>query len=173
MTVDCLSLLTRASALYFVLHVGLYVLVLRRLSRFGSERSILLYHLIAAVAFSALVLLGGATCDRPAALTTASGLIFAHGIYSMSFLELWSLAQGSYSLTVLHSVVRRDRVSRLQLVAELAEVGEGKKRGRLTALAGLGLLRRDGEAVELTARGRLLSHGLRFLVWIANPEEAG
>ena len=173
MTVTSTSALIGASVLYFSLHLGLYVTVFRKLSAFGLERRILLYHSISAIVFSTLVLVFGIVSGDLSTLTTAVGLIFVHGIYSLSFLELWSLAQGSYSISILLRVMHSGTVSRLQLQDELAEIGRRKKQGRLAALAGLHLLCREGGTVKLTTRGRLLSHALTCLVWLANSEETG
>jgi len=173
MTVYCVSGLIGVSTLYFCLHFGIYVFALRTLSASRSERFILLYHLVAAVVFSTLVLVAATACTEPSALTTAVGLVFAHGIYSMSFLELWSLAQGSYSITLLLRVMRGGSVPTSQLREELAAIGERKKRNRIAALAGLGLLGRHGDELKLTAPGRLVSQGLKCLLWITNPGETG
>ncbi len=173
MTVGCASGLIAASALYFSLHLGLYAAVFRKLAVFGSERRILRYHLISAIVFSPLVLSYGLVCDDISALTAAVGLIFAHGVYSLSFLELWALADNSYSIGILLRVMQSGAVSRLRLQSELAEIGRRKKQARLASLSGLHLLRRESGAVKLSTLGLLLSHGLACLVWLANSEETG
>jgi hypothetical protein len=50
----------------------------------------------------------------------------AHGIYSMSFLELWSLAEGSYSFAILREI-KSDRPADLHaVVIELRAIGDEK-----------------------------------------------
>src|SRR4030095_9686993 len=86
-----------AFALYLIAHFLLYVFIFRKLSVFRTEKGIFLYHFVAALAF-ALALLGWAIAGQaqpgwPEIVLMAAG----QGIYSLSFLELWSLAQGGYS----------------------------------------------------------------------------
>jgi hypothetical protein len=173
MLVPCTPALICASTLYFSLHLGLYVTVFRKLSAFRLERRILFYHSISAIVFSTLVLIFGIVCGGLSTLATAVGVIFVHGIYSLSFLELWSLAQGSYSITILIRVLQSGTVPRSQVQMELADIGQHKKEDRLSALAGFRLLHREGRALRLTPRGRLVSHGLKCFVWLTNPKEIG
>jgi hypothetical protein len=56
------------------------------------------------------------------------GLLALQFIYSMSFLELWTLTEGSHSLQILQLVLRRGLLSRQDIVARSEEIGAEKKR---------------------------------------------
>lgn len=62
----------------------------------------------------------------------AFDLIALHAMYSMSFLELWSLTQGSYSLQVLQAVLLEQK-SKIDAVRELAAIGKASGINGLTA----------------------------------------
>ena len=97
-----------AIAAYLAAHFATYVVALRHWAALRSEKGIFLYHFGSAV----FVGLAGVTFavlepDR----FGLSGLVLVlslHGIYSLSFLELWSLAQGGYSLSIIASVAQAE-----------------------------------------------------------------
>jgi hypothetical protein len=161
------------SALYLLLHLMAYTLLFRRWAAFASERNVFLYHLGSAVFFSGVALSIGTTCADPSVLSASLGVIFMHGIYSLSFLEVWSLAQGSYSITILIRVMQRDSIAKIRLQEELTHIGQGKKHNRLSALSTLHLIHREGGMVSLTIGGRMISRGLKGLVWLTNPKDTG
>jgi hypothetical protein len=151
---------------FIALNFFLYTLVLRHVRAFGSERLIFLYQVLSFLALPIVLLaLGPAVTDVSASLVAATSL---HAIYSLSFLELWSLSEGSYSLRMV------DRVERLGVMPEdtdtsdLEKIGASKKSARLQSLVGLGIAKRDGERYLLTSRGRIAAIPLRFLVWLVN-----
>ena len=109
----------------------------------------------------------------PADVAAAVGGIALHGIYSTSFLELWSLAQGGYSLQILEAVGRLSRTGGGVDRAVLRAIGEAKRSGRLDGLVGLGLVRRTDRGVSLTGPGRLVAGILALIVWLANIRERG
>jgi len=158
-----------AGAVYLVIHLMLYLAVLRHLRRFSTERAIFLYHALSFVPLS-LLLLGNLILERRDAPIVVI-LWCLHGIYSLSFLELWSLAQGGYSLQILASLHRSagDSVD----LNRLAQVGDVKKAARLEGLQKLKLLRRKGTRVEIAPLGKLVAAGLRMVVLTANVTKAG
>ena len=159
--------------LYLVVHCFLYVLVLRHTRLFSSEKVIFLYH-----AFSALVIICiqlGMLVIEPQleGVVSSVGMISLHGIYSLSFLELWSLAEGGYSISILDRV-NTSHTGRLEVnLADLHQIGEFKKESRIESLQRLRLVRRQGERFGLTALGRLVALGLRAVAWTVNVEERG
>ena len=92
-----------------------------------------------------------------------AGLVAAtalHGIYSLSFLELWSLAEGSYSLSILERVEQATRQSEAVDVSGLEGLGGSKKEQRLGSLERLGLIQDTAGQVSLTDRGRRVARAL-------------
>jgi hypothetical protein len=159
--------------IYLLAHFFLYVFVLRHQPYFQTEKGIFLYHLISAIvcvfASTVIVLIR----RDGEALSIACALVAAHGIYSISFLELWSLAQGSYSLSIMGQG-RSDKVpSRAELVDSFSRIGNAKKADRLSGLAGSKLIRLDGNYWKLTGSGAIVASMLRGLLWLANIKERG
>ena len=100
-------------------------------------------------------------------------MISLHGIYSVSFLELWSLAQGGYSLSILEKSASGANLAAPRLRRELEEIGDAKRRERLAALRSLGLIAGDPEQLGLTASGRLCHTALRTITVLANLQSVG
>jgi len=140
--------------IYLAGHFLLYAVVLRRLKPFSREGVIFRYHLFSAVAVVSALLGGMTVTGRWGNLVAAVGVLSLQGIYSMSFLELWSLAQGGYSLGILEHVERGKMGTDL---SPMYEIGASKKQDRVEGLQRLGLLHRDGEEIILTGFGRVVA----------------
>jgi len=119
-------------------HLLIYLAWLRHLRVFERENANAAYH---GVAFLTVVVVVAAAFARGAiGFAALTGLLALQFIYSMSFLELWSLAEGSYSLQILAKVSRQGLTSREELIAACMSIGEQKMRHRLDYLLGLKLV---------------------------------
>jgi hypothetical protein len=142
---------------YLGLHFGLYVLVLRHMASFRRESTIFRYHVLpaaASVTIGALAAMCNPTDEQVAEAAIIVGL---HGIYSLSFLELWSLAQGGYSLRIL---MDWEATGRTPDWTSLQHIGAAKKANRLASLQRLGLLLTHQGNLSLSRRGRLVAAAL-------------
>jgi hypothetical protein len=158
---------------YLALHFLLYVLVLRGRPLVQSERGIFLYHFVSAAIFTLIAFAAAVSDFSDAAIAIAIGLSALHGIYSLSFLELWTLAEGSYSMSILTGIASQGTLSRDALINAFARIGDAKKSDRLSVLSNLSLGRRDGSYWRLSARGQLLAILLNALVWLAAIKKRG
>jgi hypothetical protein len=158
---------------YLALHFIVYVGALRYKRAFQRERGIFLYHLVSAVLFAITVVAVTGLILPKTAVAIAFALVAAHGIYSLSFLELWSLAEGSYSITVMNSAAADPGLSREATIDALAQVGELKKSSRIRALTDLSLARREGDYWSLTRLGYCLAILFKGLSWLANIKKSG
>lgn len=153
-----------AVAAWLVIHLLAYFIVLRNLRWFRRESSVFAYHAVSALAITlgsvCLVLFGA-----PASLAVATAAL--HGIYSMSFLECWSLAEGGYSLSILRATDAATRSGLTIDLAALHRIGASKRDNRIQNLIGLGLGRRDGDRLVLTTLGRIVAAALRAIAWPA------
>ncbi len=158
---------------YLALHFGGYVLLFRHLEVFRRERPIFLYHAAPALAVTLTALTAamvGPTPDRFASFVLVVSL---HGVYSISFLELWSLAQGGYSVNML-GWFEQGRLAGVQPdLAQLEAIGTGKKTDRLAGLERLALIRPRGRGYGLTGRGRAVAAALYLILRTANLKEPG
>lgn len=155
---------------YPVGHFLLYAAVLRHLRAFSTEGAMFLYH-AGSAALLAVILFGswnaGISSER---LTEAVGVLSFHGIYSLSFLELWWLSDGGYSLRILDRV---DRSGSQAEVTDLESLGSAKKSDRLNSLKTLGLARAEGEKTRLTGPGRLFAFFLFLVAWPSQVLKTG
>jgi hypothetical protein len=158
---------------YLALHFLVYVIVLRGRPLVQSERGIFLYHFVSAAVFTLVALCVAITYLSDAAFATALGLSAIHGIYSLSFLELWTLAEGSYSMSILTGIASQEKLSRNTLIDAFARIGDAKKGDRLSVLSKLSLARRDGKHWRLSARGRLMAKLVNLLIWLAAIKKSG
>ena len=153
---------------YLVLHALAYFVVLRALPAFTSERGAFLYHFCSGVLFT----LAAAVCWLwvPASQITtalAVGTVMLHGVYSLSFLEVWSLTEGGYSLQIMRAIGDSEAAGQPLSVSELEQVGRGKQSSRTASLEKFGWISRAEGSFRLTPRGRLVAtvlYGLRALV---------
>lgn len=164
-------LLIAYCALQLLVHFAAFALWFRRGRAAADERAIFLFHLVSACALTAVAAVFVLLQPGRSSIAAAVAAIFAHGVYSLTFLELWTLAQISYSRDVL----LRAREGRLdeRAIAELAGVGEAKRALRLQGLADKGLVRRQDGVWSLTVRGRIAGRLLSVLLWLPAVQSPG
>jgi hypothetical protein len=154
-------------------HFFLYLVLLRDRTFFQTERGIFLYHFVSVVVFVAASVVIFLIYRDDEAFSIACCLVAAHGIYSISFLELWSLAQGSYSLSIMGRGQSGGELSRTQLVELFSRIGNQKKADRLAGLKRSQLVRLDADHWKLNSLGVMVASLLRSLLWLANIRERG
>jgi hypothetical protein len=158
-------------AIYLAAHLLLYIAVLRQRPAFRQEKVIFAYHALSAVGVTLAVLVEPLVLGTPFDLQWIIAIVGLHGIYSVSFLELWSLAEGGYSLQILEGLDRAERRGEPADLEALRAIGAAKQGNRLTGLASVGLVRQAGGRVELTAAGRLLASVFALLGWLTNAQD--
>jgi hypothetical protein len=158
---------------YLALHALLYFFVLRYRPLFQSERGIFLYHLVSATLLMLVAFATAFAHFSDAAVAIAIGLSAIHGIYSLSFLELWTLAEGSYSMTILTGIASQGTLSRKALIDAFARIGDAKKSNRLSVLSKMLLVHRYGGHWRISAQGRVVANLLHVLVWLAAIKKRG
>lgn len=158
-------LLILVNVLYVVGHFLAYALWLRRSASLSSERSIFLFHAVSYGLLLALDLLLGSALWPESILTGLALGAGWHGIYSLTFLELWSLTQGSYSLGILDAIDRKGGTADPGELLGLAAIGASKQDGRDGDLQKLGLWRPDGRP---SRTGQLVSVLLRLILWLSH-----
>lgn len=151
---------------YLSIHFLLYALVLRNLRFFYQEKNIFLYHAISFLGVSAAGV--GLVVLDPAALGRVTAAVSLHGIYSLSFLELWALSDGGYSLRILDQIDQRGVAADFK---SLEVLGASKKKYRLSSLERLGLLAPHPAGWMLTSRGRAVAGFLSFFVFISKQKD--
>lgn len=154
---------------YLLAHFLLYALVLRRSARMRSEKAIFLFHFVSGLLMAAAAV-GYALFETPPTSFGLAGVVLVlsvHGIYSLSFLELWSLAQGGYSLSVLASVKKAQESGSEPDFSGLAQIGKRKLQDRIQGLEKLGLIRIADTKVTLTSRGMIAAVAIEgLLTWL-------
>jgi hypothetical protein len=149
------------------LHFLLYVALFRAYPGLSRETMILLYHVLSMSVLAVIVLSGWPS------IATLVGTMALHGVYSLTFLELWSLSEGGYSLAILNRLRGQPGDATANVLEDLRRLGSNKKATRLATLEVLGLVHRDTDLIMLTLRGRTIAAGLAALRWMANVREAG
>ena len=158
-------------AIYIAAHLLLYVAVWRQRPAFRQEKVIFAYHALSAVGVTLAVLVEPLVLGTPYDLQWIVAIVGLHGIYSTSFLELWSLAEGGYSLQILEELDRAERRGQPADVEALRAIGVAKQGNRLAGLASIGLVRQDGGRMELTGPGRLVASVFALLAWLTNVRD--
>jgi hypothetical protein len=152
---------------FIAAHVLAYIAVFRHLKVFAAERTIAIYH---GLAFAAVFAFARGTIGFAA----SCGLLALQYVYSLSFLELWTLAEGSYSLQILLRVSRQASISREEILASCEAIGADKKRNRLHDLQSLRLIAEDPDGtVKISAMGRMLVDTLSLIMRLTTIREAG
>ena len=94
-------------------------------------------------------------------------------IYSLTFLELWTLSQISYSREILLKVREKTLNSNSSDAVELQKLGAKKRIERLSSLKNMGLLREDHGLWSLTQKGKTLALLLITLLKLSNLKDRG
>ena len=111
---------------YLLLHFALYATALRHGKALASETRILLYHFAPAVLWMAVLAVLALLGAVPLGLVVLLGGI--HGIYSLTFLELWALSDGGYSLAIMECLDCRKDVDEEIVLDHLFALGVAKNR---------------------------------------------
>lgn len=144
---------------FLALHVGgigtfffLHVVLLKHY--LASEARIFIFH-VAIFLFlpmlSLIVALRLGLQVLPLDVLTLYGL---SAIYSLSFLELWSLSEGGYSLQILAAI---NSGSSGDLLSQASVVGQTKQTARIEGLIRLGLVCRCDDRLVITTKGNLVA----------------
>jgi hypothetical protein len=157
---------------FITAHLLLYLALLRYLKVFAGERTIVAYHALAfAIVFAVVI---AAFARGTLGFAALSGLLALQFIYSISFLELWSLAQGSYSLQILLRISQHASSSREEILATCEAIGAEKKRHRLDNLLTFKLAARSADGcIELSTLGAMLVRSLRAIMRFTAIRDAG
>lgn len=150
---------------YLSSHLLLYAAFLRHRQVMSSEKGILLYHMVPALFWTATL---GVLCALGIVSFAQVVLVSAlHGIYSLTFLELWALADGGYSLAIMDYLEFRRDLDEQTILSELVRLGTAKKQERVVALLRMGFVASRDQRYCLTRRGRLMAAFISFIVRIA------
>lgn len=152
------------ATLYVPAHLAAYVAFVRGSSWGKTERGIFLYHFCSFLTFAATTM---ALCAfHGFDIGIWISVLAFHGIYSLTFLELWSLTQGSYSLQLLEAAAKNGDLPHLRKLSELRELGDSKIEQRLASLSALHLIRGQAKNIKLTLLGSILASFFRLVVWL-------
>jgi hypothetical protein len=140
----------------------------------ASERGIFLYHLVSASLVAGGFGVWAGAYGGSDAWTWFACVVMLHGIYSLSFLELWALADDSYSLAILEIIGRSGTAAGPALMQRLEAIGTSKQVSRLEGLQAVGLVREVGDgSFTLTPTGRAAAALGRALLFLANVRKYG
>jgi hypothetical protein len=157
--------------LYLSAHLLLYITLLRHLPAFRLEKTIFAYHAISAALVTLVAAVGPLIFGASLDFEWLVAVVALHGIYSTSFLELWSLAEGGYSLQILERLDRAERQGAPANVEDLRAIGAAKQANRLAGLASIGLVHQEGGRVDLTAAGRIVASLFALLAWLTHVKD--
>ncbi len=160
-----------AFAVYLTVHLAAYVAWLRLLVPLRTEKGIFLYHFGSAVITGVAAVVAAFIDPAEFGIAGCVLVLSVHGIYSLSFLELWSLAQGGYSLSIIAGIVQAEATGTEPDFSGLAAIGAAKQADRVAALERLGLIATNGERISLTPRGSAIAAALHALRRWVDPGE--
>jgi hypothetical protein len=153
---------------YISIHLLFYTFIGRRLSFFRKEKAIFLYHFIPSIIFTIFIL---RVYSSGQFKTEELGwMIGVQGIYSLSFLELWALSEGGFSLRILYFIHKTPSQTDFSAFEQL---GAKKKLNRIESLKKLGLVENCQDSYTLTPRGKFVASLLQSLLSLVNHKETG
>ena len=161
-------------SLYIAAHAGLYFVALRKGPALSSEKGIFFYHFISAMVVCAGTFVWVVATGGTDAWAWFVSVVMLHGIYSLSLLELWALADDSYSLAMMEAIHRRGTERGEALVQGLETIGTRKQSLRLDSLKRIGVLDEASDgAISLTSTGRAVYFFGRGLLFLVNVRKYG
>lgn len=151
---------------FLVFHFLIYIVFLKKY--ISSEKAIIGYHFFSAVvvAVCSFVLYVNTGYLLSQISVKMSIILGIHGVYSLTFLEIWSLTQGSYALTILSKLYNANANHGVTDFSALEQVGAAKQGNRIQHLISLGLIKVSGEKMRLTSLGHMIacfSNGVSYL----------
>lgn len=156
---------------WIVVHFIVYITRLRQSDAASTEAGILRLHAFSFVGFAVFGLVVSIMLGPGDAVAGLVAAVSLHAIYSMSFLEAWSVSEGSF---VFHTLSRISRAGDRPLdLSDLETVGASKRSSRLQGLETLGLVRADNGAYHLTTRGRVVCTVTEVLASLTNARQGG
>ena len=160
-----------AFTVYLTIHLTVYVLWLRHLAILRTEKGIFLYHFASAAITVVVAVIAAFINPIEFGIAGCFLILSVHGIYSLSFLELWSLAQGGYSLTIISGIAQA-KVTGTELdLFYLAAIGESKQADRVASMERLNLISIAGESITLTPRGSAIAAAMHALRCWVDPSD--
>lgn len=158
---------------YLIFHFFLFVSYFRHRPAFRTEGGILLLHLISVVLLIILEILSCWPSPSQADFAFIIGSTAGHCIYSLTFLEIWALSEGGYSLRVLSEVVKNKHSTIEGLEKHFAALSSGKKEERLDSLLVLGLVQKRQNTFSLTSRGKYLALFIAGICYLSQLDKTG
>jgi DNA-binding HxlR family transcriptional regulator len=137
---------------------------------FRSEKGILKLHVVSFIALNTFLILQLIIESSDVNLALLMVGFAGHAILSLSYLEIWSLLQGGYSVQIM-SALRDSARTEDELKTIFAKIGDEKRTARLNSLHKLGLIKHTGESVLLTPKGRLIQKALTGLLNMLSIKE--
>ena len=154
--------------LYPLAHLFFYTVLFRYLRTFSKERTIFLYHSLSGLGLAVLMFCPLVVSTLSQKLTAITGVLSFHGIYSLSFLELWWLSDGGYSLRILDEMDHTASKGPASDFSNFQNLGNAKKKDRLESLRQLGLTAHREDKYSLTFSGRCFTGFLYLIQWPSN-----
>lgn len=158
-----------AASLWVGAHLVAYVVGLRHWHVLHSEKGILAYHVLSVTTLA--VALATGVLAWPG-LLHAAGAVALHGVYSMTFLCLWSSSQGGFALRLMQRLADGP-IERQALEKAFGRWADGKQGVRLAGLQRAGLLELQPHGYRATRRGAALAAALRVMRAVNHLERTG
>jgi hypothetical protein len=158
---------------FIVINFFSYFFYYRNLKVGRTEKGMFLYQLISLLILTAITFLLMHSYGFSSLIKSLIIAISLHSIYSLSFLEIWSLSEGGYSLQILQIIYKNQGSLPENSYKSLVRVGEDKKIKRLVSLEQLGLITYDGNTILLTKNGNIASYIVLFFRRLSNVKKAG
>ena len=155
-----------SALLYIGAHFLVYAAAARNQRTFRSERAIVLYHALPFVLMCAALTALGVTLGFRRTLPALILGICLLSLYSMSFLEIWAISDGSIYFRLLCRLADgRGQPVELREIANLEEDGRSRRDVRQDGLVALKLVKSSGARLRLTAAGGCVHRVLGLIAW--------
>ena len=166
-----MTILTMA-LIWVAIHFCSYLILFRFVAFLNQEKGFILFHLLSwlvlLVTLSTLGILEGAS----GLLTPAVAALSLHGVYSMTFWELWGSSEGGFSLRIMDEV-EKGMTTEAQLLEHFERLGRSKRGSRLQDMESVGLVRRVGDLYRVQGVGILVVAIIRLLRLLGNVRGSG
>lgn len=155
---------------YCLAQLTAYALALRNLRFFRHEGGILAFQVASFALYSALAT-AAYFLGEVGEISVLLGVYALHTIYSMLFLILWAICDGSYSFNILREMEKAREAGKVvddEAIYRFATFKEQEK-DRLETVYKLNLGRKTGEnEVRISGIGKLIGGVLELVLWFSN-----
>lgn len=161
------------SLVYLFLHCIIFFVFAKRRPVINNELGVFSYHLISFFVAFFILIVAKAFNSIDVSIFNLIGVLSLHMIYSLSFLELWALSDGGFSLAILRAISVGSKIDVHGVNVELRVRSSEKVAQRVITLERLLLVTSENDVYKISKFGRIVNSSVMVIEALITCPKAG